>query len=229
MCILLLFLTVVQKVQKSLIFFSLRASIALLWINETFLSRFPPLQALLLLKPTNAEEEAFAVYQRGALGKGKGLCVLYTALSPDSPPHKDYRPNESHKKESRGGGSKATKTKCLALFSPCFPKLLSRDRVVGKRASQQQQQKNPLAAVVAAEAFFIASTFLYVNQSTMGISKTLHFIISIFVVSFEKGHRAPRDHWQETNFAKEVVIFSPTAAEGLSYPVHTRQNNLLKT
>ena len=179
-----------SKSPKKSHIFSFRASIALLWINETFLSRFPPLQALLLLKPTNAEEEAFAVYQRGALGKGKGLCVLYTALSPDSPPHKDYRPNESHKKESRGGGSKATKTKCLALFSPCFPKLLSRDRVVGKRASQQQQQKNPLAAVVAAEAFFIASTFLYVNQSTMGISKTLHFIISVFVVSFEKGHPA---------------------------------------
>ena len=135
--------------------------------------------------------------------KAACLCVSYTALSPDSPPpHKDYRPNESHKKESRGGGSKATKTKCLALFSPCFPRLLSGDRVVGKRASQQQQQsmeKNPLAA----EAFFIASTFLYVNQSTMGI--TLHFIISLFVVvSFEKGHRAPGDHWQETNFAKPL-------------------------
>ena len=92
---------------------------------------------------------------------------------------------------------------------PCFPLAFpsssqGTEYVVGKRASQQQQQKNPLAAVVAAEAFFIASTFLYVNQSTMGISKTLHFIISIFVMSFEKGHRAPRDHWQETNFAKPL-------------------------
>lgn len=68
--------------------------------------------------------------------KAACLCVSYTALSPDSPPpHKDYRPNESHKKESRGGGSKATKTKCLPLFSPCFPKLLSGDRVRSRKES----------------------------------------------------------------------------------------------
>ena len=64
---------------------------------------------------------------------------------------------------------------------PCFPLAFpsssqGTEYVVGKRASQQQQQsmeKNPLAA----EAFFIASTFLYF-KSTKGMNKTKSFFFS---------------------------------------------------